>query len=307
MEQKNFTVENSDKKTRLDKYLAVKLPKFSRSFLQNLIRKKEVIVNGMVFGAADKVKNGDKISITLNEPLKISLKPESDIKLNIILENENYLIINKPSGIVVHPSQSTPIHTLVNSLIAYYPKIVTVGDDPKRPGIVHRLDKDVSGIMVIAKNQKTFEHLKTLFKNRKVQKKYTALVYGKIVPLNGKISAPIGRSKSKPNRMSVKRVGDGKEAITFYKTIKQYQSYSLLEIETKTGRTHQIRVHLLSKGNPIVGDAIYYLKKAKNNREIDRIFLHAHSIQFTDMNDNLLKFRADIPKKLKQFLTQLTK
>ena len=306
MTQKQITADSADQGKRLDKFLSERLLDYSRSFLQAQIKNGSIALNNKKPEPGTKIKAGDKIQIILNMPENISIKPENNIQLDILFENNDFLVINKHSGIVVHPSESTPAHTIVNALIAHYPNISEVGDDAKRPGIVHRLDKDVSGVMVIAKNQKSFEFLKLQFQDRKIRKKYTALVYGKMNPSDGMISAPIGRSTSQPNRMSVKKIGEGKEAITLYKTIKIFNNYSLLEIETKTGRTHQIRVHLLSRGNPIVGDNTYFLKKAKKKAELNRIFLHAYSIQFRGLNGDLLRFKADIPTDLKLFLKQLT-
>jgi 23S rRNA pseudouridine1911/1915/1917 synthase len=306
MEQISLNVSAEDNRKRLDKFLVEQFSSYSRSFLQSQIKKGKITLNGSRVITGNKLKEGDEVKIILHDPKIISLKPNKDITIDVIFENDDLVVINKPSGIVVHPSQSTPEHTLVNGLISYYPNIISIGDDPNRPGIVHRLDKDASGIMVIAKSQKTFEHLKTQFQDREIKKKYTALVFGKITPSYGKIDAPIGRSKSKPSRMSVKRSDEGKEALTYYKTTKEYNNYSLLEIETKTGRTHQIRVHLLSIGYPIVGDSIYYVKKTRRKVKINRIFLHAQSIQFSDINGSLMKFKANLPNELKQFLKQLT-
>lgn len=306
MEQKEITITSIDQGKRLDKFLVNQLYDYSRSFLQSQIRKGEITVNNKKVATGIKLKKGDKIQIVLQKPQPISIEADKNILIDIIYENDDLLVINKESGIVVHPSKSTPNNTVVNALIAQYPNITSVGDDPIRPGIVHRLDKDVSGIMVVAKNQKTFEHLKTQFKSRDIRKTYIALAIGNISPPHGEIDSPIGRSKSNPNRMSVKKKSEGREAITRYKTVRKYRNFSLLEIETKTGRTHQIRVHLLSKGHPIVGDKIYFIKKTKKETQLNRIFLHASSIQFTDIKGNLMKFSVDLPGDLRQLLKQLT-
>lgn len=303
---KHITVTAKDQGKRLDKFLTEQFKENSRSSLQSQIRKSEITVDGKTVITGMKLKVGNEIQISLHTPKAISIKPDKNIFLDILFEDENYIIINKQSGIVVHPSQSTPSQTLVNGLMAYCPNIISVGDDPIRPGIVHRLDKDVSGTMVIAKNQNSFTHLKNQFKERMVKKKYTALVYGNMVPPSGEINLPIGRSKTQSNRMSVKRIGEGRKAVTIYKTIKEYNNFSLLEMETKTGRTHQIRVHLLSKGNPVVGDNTYYLKKMKKKAKINRIFLHANSLQFIDTKGDLMKFSANLPKDLDNYLKQLT-
>jgi 23S rRNA pseudouridine1911/1915/1917 synthase len=306
MKQQRITVYLKDQGKRLDVFLCEKLKFYSRSSLQTLIKNGNILLNGNKSNSSAKITANDKILVTLPELKSLTVNPEPKIQLDVIYEDDDFLVINKNSGIVVHPSESTKEHTIVNALLAHYPQIASVGDDSKRPGIVHRLDKDVSGVMVIAKNQESFEFLKSQFQERKIRKKYIALVYGKILPPNGKISAPIGRSKSQPNRMSVKKIGEGREAITLYKTLTNFHKHSLLEIETKTGRTHQIRVHLLSRGNPIVGDTTYFLKKMVKKTEINRIFLHAISIQFTSNKGEKMGFKAEIPPDLKQLLKQLT-
>lgn len=306
MDIKKIQINSEKVGKRLDIFLTETFPNYSRALFQSQIKKGDILLNGEKTRPGAKLKVDDLVNVALPKVVPLIVKPEKNIKLNILFENDNFIVINKPAGIVVHPSESTPEHTIVNALLAYCPKISSVGDDSKRPGIVHRLDKEVSGVMIIAKNQKTFDHLKKQFQNRTIQKKYIALIHGKIIPSSGTINIPIGRSKSDPNRMSVKKSGDGREAITIYKTKRILGQYSLLEIEIKTGRTHQIRVHLLSKGNPIVGDTKYHTKKMVKNTEIKRVYLHAQSIRFTGINGEIFRFKADIPEDFKLFLKQLT-
>lgn len=307
MEKKTITVNSSEKGKRLDKFLVKKFPIFSRSFLQRLIKEEKVTINEKKAPAHTKVKERDSISIELVAPPKISLKADSNIPLDIIFEDKDFLILNKPSGIVVHPSLSNPNKTLINGVLAYLPEISSVGEDPVRPGIVHRLDKEVSGIMVIAKSQKFFLHLKKQFRNRTIAKKYIALVHGIITPSSGKIDLNIGRSKRKPYRMSVKQKSGGRFALTYYQTLKKFTKYTLLEIKTKTGRTHQIRVHLHALGYPIVGDRVYKIKRVKLDKDLNRIFLHASSIKFFDLQKKKREFHVQLPKALSQYMIKLNR
>jgi len=218
----------------------------------------------------------------------------SDIK--IIYEDKDILAINKPTGLVVHGENS-----LVDWLIKKYPEIKGVGEDPERPGIVHRLDKDTSGVLLIAKNQKSFEYLKEQFQNRKIKKKYIVLVCGKLKVESGVIDLPIGRSKTPLKRLaSEKARGKLREAITEYKVIKKFDNYTLVEAFPKTGRTHQIRVHFKAIGHPVAGDKLY---GRQNN--LNRQFLHANSLEFNLLNGARIKLEADLPEDLKNFLNML--
>jgi len=305
MKKETITIEPKDKGKRLDKLLAKKFPNYSRSHFQKLIKEAKVSVNAQKIAAHTLLKENDKVTIEPVEPIKISLNPDSSIKLDIVFEDQDFLIINKPAGMVVHPSQSNPEHTLVNGILVHNPSIALVGDNALRPGIVHRLDKEVSGLIAVAKNQLSFLHLKEQFLKRTINKKYLALVYGKLNQAEGKIDLSIGRSKRKPFRMSVKQKGEGKSALTYYRVLKEYRYYSLLEIKTKTGRTHQIRVHLFSFGHPIVGDKIYQIKSIKPAKDLDRIFLHASFLQFTGIQGEIKRFQVDLSSELKNYLIKL--
>lgn len=244
----------------------------------------------------------------------------------IIFENENYLVINKPAGLAVHGGGNIKDATLADFLIEKYPEIKTVGDDPIRPGLVHRLDKEVSGLMVVAKNTKTFEHLKNQFKDRDINKEYTALVHGKIANDSGEINFPIKRSSEgfKMAAMPLNTVDllrrrkptdrdqgnlDGlfkaRDAITEYEVIKRFINYTLLQVRIKTGRTHQIRVHFHALGHPLVGDTLYFNKKSKlQNKKINlgRIFLVANKLSFKDIDGEVRNFSLGIPPVLTDFL-----
>jgi 23S rRNA pseudouridine1911/1915/1917 synthase len=218
----------------------------------------------------------------------------------IIFQDNDLLVIEKPAGLVVHGGGGIKEKTLVDFLVEKFPEIKNVGDNPAvRPGIVHRLDKDTSGVMVVARNQEAFEYLKNLFKKREIEKKYMAVVHGRIKDKEGKIEGEMGRSRKDFRKQSLVRgkvsVRKERYSLTFYKTLKELDEYSLLEVSPKTGRMHQIRVHLHSIGYPIVGDKKYTFKKYKK-LELSRMFLHASSISFQGMNGKQYSFESKMPR-----------
>ncbi|MDW8279815.1 MAG: RluA family pseudouridine synthase [bacterium] len=220
----------------------------------------------------------------------------------IIYENNDFLVINKPNGLLVHPTIKNEKNTLVDWLIKRYPEIKAVGDNVFRPGIVHRLDKETSGIMIIAKNQKFFDYLKNLFKTHKIKKIYLALVWGKITKKHGIINLPISL-KSGSIKRTIYKGKLQKQAITKYKLLKIFKNkkgdfFSLLEIYPLTGRTHQIRVHLKAINHPICGDKLY----GKKNDNFKRLMLHALSIEFSFINGKIIKIETDIPKSFKKIV-----
>ncbi|HLM84342.1 MAG TPA: RNA pseudouridine synthase [Candidatus Bathyarchaeia archaeon] len=220
--------------------------------------------------------------------------------MKIIFENQDIIVVDKPAGLAVHPGVGTEEKTLVDFLLEKFPEIKTVGDVPEiRPGIVHRLDKETSGVMVVARNQKTFEYLKDLFKNRKIEKKYLALVFGTLKEKEGKVEGEMGRSKKDFRKQSLVRgkisVRKERYSLTHYAVKKEFEKYSLLEVSPKTGRMHQIRVHLHSIGHPIVGDKKYTFKAFKNI-SAPRMFLHASSLSFTGPDGEKYFFESEPPK-----------
>lgn len=227
--------------------------------------------------------------------------------LDIMYENDDLLVINKPSGISVHKAGPNDQQmTVVDLLLERYPEIAKVGEDPIRPGIVHRLDKETSGVMVIAKTNTAFFHLKDQFKNRETRKTYLALVDGHPKNPQGTITAPLGKIGTKQTTQTKgKKDLFEREAVTDYVTVKKYRNYSLLEVSPKTGRTHQIRVHLKSIGTPIVGDVLYGPRKAANPPGTSRLFLHAQRLQFTGPDGQLLAIEADLPEELQKILSVL--
>lgn len=247
------------------------------------------------------------------------------MKLDIIKETNDYLVINKPAGLIVHPAPGITDKTLVDFLLEKYPEIEKVGDDPLRPGIMHRLDKDVNGLMVIAKTNESFESLKDQFKNRKIEKEYTTLVFGNIPKESGIIDFVIKRSSS-GHRMAaiptVKREESNnprergnivarekaKIAITTFKIVKEFINYTLLKVQIKTGRTHQIRVHMFAYGHPILGDKLYNTKKTKLKNEklkMERIFLVADKLSFIDLEGEKQEFSIELPTDLQEILEKV--
>lgn len=247
----------------------------------------------------------------MEEFKQLKLEPDKNIPLNVVYEDEDVVVLNKQAGISVHPSINEPSGTIANALIAKYPEIQGVGDDPVRPGIVHRLDKDTSGLLVVAKNQKAFEFLKKEWQEKKVVKKYIALICGHLKNEKGEIKSELARSLSDfRRRMVVKpKVGQelkGKLAITEYKVIKIYKDYSLVEVYPKTGRMHQVRVHMASLGTPVAGDKIYGKNKEVPNG-LTRQFLHAYYLNFSLPNGKSVALESDLPDDLSSVLTELPK
>lgn len=252
MEQKNFKVEEQ-KSIRIDKYLTKQLEDFSRSKVQQLISEGLVFVNDERIKANYKVENGDVIAVTIPEPEEIDIKSEN-IPLEILYEDEDIVVINKPQGMVVHPGAGNPDGTLVNALLYHIDDLSGINGEI-RPGIVHRLDKDTSGVLVVAKNDTAHVHLSEQLQNRTVKRTYWAIVHGQIPHEHGTIDAPIGRDPHDRQKFTV--IKDGKEAITHFKVSEHFNHYTWVEVSLETGRTHQIRVHFNYINHPVAGDTTY--------------------------------------------------
>ncbi len=243
--------------------------------------------------------------------------------IEIIEDNQDYLIVNKPSGVIVHPGAGIKEKTLIEFLIEKYPELKDVGEDPQRPAIVHRLDKDVNGLMIIAKNNESFEYFKNQFKSRKIKKKYIALAYGQIKKEQGLIDFPIKRASSghkmaaiprgavereknsARHQGNIKALENSRDAITKFKVLKSLINFTLLEVEIKTGRTHQIRVHFSAYGHPLLGDQLYGNKTSKQkNKKIkfDRVFLMAKELKFTDRQGEKKVFKLELSDDLREIL-----
>jgi 23S rRNA pseudouridine1911/1915/1917 synthase len=283
---------------RLDKYVCQKYPEFSRTHVQRLIDDGYITVNDRVTKAGLKLNLGDRVNIIIPPTAPSPLSPEA-LPLDIIYEDNDLLVIDKPAGLTIHPAPGHYSHTLVNAILSYLPNLPDTGDS-LRPGIVHRLDKDTSGVIVVAKNSVTQANMISQFKAHAVVKAYLVLVKGHLAPENGLIEAPIGRDPSNRKRMAV--VTEGKEARTQYKVIKYIGNHTLLEVRPETGRTHQIRVHLLAIGYPVVGDTTYGVRSA----HVSRQFIHASHLGFNlPSTGEYVEFTSDLPPDLEQALENI--
>ena len=272
-----FVVKREEENTRIDSYLANQENGLSRVTVQRLIGEEKVLVNGKKTKASYKIQENDKITLEEEKPKEIDLKAQ-DIPVEIIYEDKDIIVVNKPKGMVVHPANGNPDGTLVNAIMAICKDSLSGIGGEIRPGIVHRIDKDTSGILIVAKNDKAHINLSEQIKNHEVKKTYIAMVRGIVKENEATINMPIGRSTKDRKKMAVTK--SGKEAITHFKVLKRYPEHNctLLEVKIETGRTHQIRVHLSQIGYPIIGDTVY--SNGKNEWGIQGQCLHAKSLQF---------------------------
>ena len=295
-----FTIEQGG--TRLDRSVVRHVPDVSRAQVQRLIKSGRVLVNGRPRKPSFEVEAGDKIEVELPEEPEGAILPEP-VHLDITFEDDFLLVVNKPAGMVVHPALGHTSGTLVNALLAHCPQVANVGG-VERPGIVHRLDKDTSGLLVVAKDETTRDALQRQFKRRTVQKAYLALVDGRIEPREGIVEAPVGRDRLDRKRMAVVRTG--RDARTKYRVIQYFRDNALLEVQPQSGRTHQIRVHLAWIGYPLVGDAVYGSRRQGLLR--GRHFLHATRLGFVHPGTGTeVVFEAPLPAGLEAVLKRLRK
>ena len=288
---------------RLDAYIAQKCENLSRTMIQKLIEDGEILVNGQEKKISYKTKQGDVIEIHIPEAKEINLKAQ-DIPLDVVYEDDDIIVVNKPKGMVVHPANGNPDGTLVNAVMSLCKGSLSGIGGEIRPGIVHRLDKDTSGLIIIAKNDVAHINLSKQIKDRRVKKIYIALVKGNVSENEATINMPIGRSTKDRKKMAVRK--DGKEAITHFKVLKRYGKYTLLELKIDTGRTHQIRVHMAEIGHPVVGDMIY--SNGRNEFGIEGQMLHAKSLDFQHpVTGKQIHLEAELPKYFEEILSKLNK
>ena len=316
----NFLAENKDNNLRIDTFINNKEKSLSRTRIKNLILKEKLRLNDKILKSPSKrVNTGDRLSLQIPEPVEASLKP-FNFKLEIIHEDEDLLVINKPAGIIMHPGAGNYDKTIVNALMHYDKDSLSNIGDELRPGIVHRIDKNTSGLVVIAKNNESHENLSKQFSDHSITRVYQLLIWGKLRPSKGKIDTFITRSSKNRQLMEVSS-SKGKRAITNYKTIEVYENdktptLSLVECKLETGRTHQIRVHMTHMGNSIVGDDKYKkkYKKLKNIdmrlesliSKLDRQFLHAKTLGFIHPKTNEeMIFSSILPQELNNLLKTL--
>ena len=297
MNEIKFVAQRDD--IRLDQIVSCVIEAYSRSAARELIKKGLVKVDGKIGKPSTKVAIGQQITAIIPEYQKTSLQPQ-EIELSVIYEDESLIVIDKPAGLSVHPGPGHPDGTLINAVMALCPNITGVGED-NRPGIVHRLDMDTSGVIVVAKNDRSHRSLSDQFKNRTVTKKYVALVEGNMYQKKAIIDGPIGRDPHNRKKMAI--IENGRDAKTEYAVDERFAQFDWLSVKPKTGRTHQIRVHLCSLGHPVAGDILY------GNRVVglDRQFLHAESLSLSHpINNNLMEFTSPLPQDLLKFKHSLS-
>lgn len=304
MQTHTFLAKPIDSGKRLDSFLleqsALKEIGLTRSKVTQAIETEGVLVNNASSKPSYRLKTNDAITIALSPVKETALTPDARRNIPVLFENEHFVIVDKPAGVQAHPSSADASDTLVNWLIDRYPDITSVGDDALRPGIVHRLDKDTSGLLVIAKNQTAFEELKRLFSERKISKIYTALVHGHINPSEGTLDTPLARAYSLPKQAiatpHTHTRGTIRPALTHYRVLEHRGEYDLVEARPKTGRKHQIRVHLASIGHPIVGDKLYGTKLTRaQDKHFSRHFLHAKELSFSLFGQDY-SFESPLPE-----------
>ena len=302
---KKIQVRVINEKIRLDAYISKEIEDLSRSMIQKLLEEDKINVNGKIEKPSYKVQEGDIIEVTIEEPKEVKIEAQ-DIPLDIIYEDNDILVVNKQKGLVVHPANGNPDGTLVNAIMAHCKDSLSGIGGELRPGIVHRLDKDTSGLLIIAKNDKAHIQVSEQIKNREVKKTYIALVRGTIAEDEATINMPIGRSTKDRKKMAVTK--NGKDAVTHFRVLNRYTtnkgSYTLLEIKIDTGRTHQIRVHMAEIGHPVIGDSMY--SNGKNEFGVEGQCLHAKRLEFVHpITGKEMKLEAPLPEYFKKIVEQL--
>ena len=301
---KKYIVDEEEQGKRLDVYIVSKDSDVTRTSAQRQIEQGNVTINGKrTTKVSYKVSDGDEIEIEEKEPVEIELKAQ-DIPVDIVYEDNDIIVVNKPKGMVVHPANGNPDGTLVNAIMAICKDSLSGIGGEIRPGIVHRLDKDTSGLLIVAKNDMAHVNMSEQIKRHEVKKTYIALVRGVVKENEATIDMPIGRSNSDRKKMAVTK--NGKNAVTHIKVLKRYDKYTLLEVNIETGRTHQIRVHLAHIGYPVIGDYIY--SNGKNEFGIVGQCLHAKSLEFKHpITGEDMKLEAPLPAYFKNVINELDK
>ena len=302
MEVMKFFVEKDESNIRIDKFLSSKIKDRSRSFIQRIIEEEKVIVNGKVVKSNYKLRENEEVTFTIEDPKELTIEAE-DIPLEIIYEDKEVAVVNKPSGMVVHPASGVYNGTLVNALLNHCDDLSGI-NGVIRPGIVHRIDKDTSGILVIAKNDYSHNKLGEQFKEHSMKREYYALVEGRVKNEEGTIDTIIGRHPSDRIKFAVTKVG--KRAITHYKVIERFNNNTLVRCNLETGRTHQIRVHMNHIGHPMVGDPVYGHKKQRFKTKGQ--LLHAKTLGFNHPTTNkFMEFESNLPEEFLNILNILRK
>lgn len=306
MEIYTFTPDDEQKNVRIDKFLSEQLPDQSRSYLQKILKEGNVTVNEKPVKANYKVQLSDTVRLELPEPENPDILPE-DIPLDILYEDEDVLIINKPKGMVVHPSVGHYTHTVVNAVMFHCKDHLSGINGVMRPGIVHRIDMDTTGAIVICKNDMAHQSLADQLKEHSITRKYRALVHGNLKEDEGMVEGPIGRHPTDRKKMAINHK-NGKPAVTHYKVLERFGSYTFIECQLETGRTHQIRVHMASIGHPLLGDELYGNPKNLAMKGLQGQTLHAMIIGFVHPSTHeYMEFEAPLPEYFQNLLLKLSK
>ncbi len=302
MERNEYTAAENDAGKRLDSFLTEKCPEMTRSLIQKLIENGNVTVNDKIYAKNYKLKNNDKIILLVPDPETMEAKPEN-IPLEIVYEDDDLLVVNKPKNMVVHPAPGNYEGTLVNALLFHCGDSLSGINGVMRPGIVHRIDKDTSGLLIVAKNDFSHKRLAEQIKVHSFERKYMAVVYGNLKNDEGTIDAPIGRHPSDRKKMTV-IYKNSKPAVTHYKVYRRYEGFTLVELTLETGRTHQIRVHMASIGHPVAGDPVYGPKKVITS--LSGQCLHAYYISFVHpRTEKIITLSSELPEYFTDFLSKL--
>ncbi len=303
-ETQSYDVQEEQIGQRLDRFLAPLLPFLSRTNIQQLIADEAVLVKSKTSKPGYALRRGDVITIVRSTPVTPPTNATAnELPLDVLYEDEDVLVLNKAPGMVVHPGAGHSDDTLVNALLARYPELQGVGEDG-RPGIVHRLDKDTSGLIIIARNSRTLTALMEQMQGHSIVKRYLALVEGNVAHDQGSIDAPIGRDTRNRQQMTV-TTRDSREARTHFRVLQRFARHTLLLLQLETGRTHQIRVHLKAIGHPVVGDPVYGSGNAPKGFTLNRQFLHAYQLQFNHpITGKLIEIEAPMPKDLQNILAK---
>ena len=296
--QKKISVEEKSKGQRLDKFVNGEFSDFSRSFIQNLIEKGDILLNGKKVKTGAKVAEGDVIDLNIEPPKELEVNAE-DIDFSIVYEDNDLLVIDKPQGLVVHPCSTTKSGTLVNGLLSKVHDLSGI-NGVLRPGIVHRLDKDTSGLMLVAKNDFSHNKLAEMIKDKSVKRKYLALLEGVVWENEGRVETMLSRDKKDRKKYAVS--SDGKLAISLFKVVERYKNHTLVEFSLITGRTHQIRVHSAYLGHSVVGDPLY----GKPDKKLKGQLLHSYSLEFTHpRSGKQMQFESPLPDYFAQYISKL--
>jgi 23S rRNA pseudouridine1911/1915/1917 synthase len=299
-----LTVEPASAGARLDRWLSERLTDLSRARLQSLIRGGLVRVDGAASKAAHRLRGGERVEIEVPPPADETLTPES-VPLSIVYEDPHVLVVDKPAGMVVHPGAGRSGGTLAAAILAHAPTTAGVGG-PRRPGIVHRLDKDTSGLLVVAKTPQAYDDLVEQLAARTVTRRYLAVVHGRVRTNEAVVDAPIGRHPTDRVKMAIRPAGRGKRAVTRYRVLERFAEFTLVEVRLETGRTHQIRVHLASLGHPVVADSVYGNPRTRSPIPLDGYALHATGLAFVHPAfRKVIECAAPIPARIERLLLHL--